>query len=102
MGGQVALTISSLHGSYVFAVVQVTRDLHPVIYSDWLLPGTDLDLCVSDVTLEQFEALSHRLGRHTNPEDSAMIKNWSSLLAHSMISLADLLKVCAEVVHSIT
>jgi CDK inhibitor PHO81 len=101
-GGQAALTISSLHGSYVFAVVQVTRDLHPVVYSDWLLPGTDFDLCVSDVTLEQFEALSHRFGRHMNPEDSATIKDWSSLLTRSMISLADLLKVCAEIVRLIT
>jgi len=92
-GGQAALTISSLRGSYVFAVVQVTRDLHPVVYSDWLLPGTDFDLCVSDVTLEQFEALSHRFGRHMNPEDSATIKDWSSLLTRSMISLADLLKI---------
>jgi len=100
MGGQVALTISSLRGCYIFAVVQVTRDLHPVVYSDWLLPGTDFDLGVSDVTLEQFEALSHRSGRRINPENDVMDTDWSSLLSRSMISLADLLKVCTTAIHS--
>jgi CDK inhibitor PHO81 len=100
-GGQVALTISSLHGSYVFAVVQVTRDFHPVVYSEWLLPGTDYELGVSDVTLGQFEGLSRRLGRHINSEeDSVEVKDWSSSLSRSMISLADFLKVCAEAVRS--
>jgi CDK inhibitor PHO81 len=101
LGGQAALTISSLHGSYVFAVVQVTRDLQPVVYSEWLLQGTDYDLGVSDVTLVQFEALSRRLGRNINSEDSAAVKDWSSILSHCMISLADLLKVHAKVVQLI-
>ena len=95
-GGQAALTISSLHGSYVFAVVQVTRDLHPVVYSEWLLPGIDYDLGVSDVTLGQFEALSRRLGRHIDSQENVGVRDWSSSLAHTMISLADLLKVCAK------
>lgn len=93
LGGQAALTVSSLHGCYVFAVVQVTRDFHPVVYSEWLLPGTDYDLGVSDVTLKQFQTLSHRLGRHIHSEDSVGIKDWSSSLSRSMISLADLLKI---------
>lgn len=96
LGGQAALTVSSLHGCYVFAVVQVTRDFHPVVYSEWLLPGTDYDLGVSDVTLKQFQTLSHRLGRHIHSEDSVGIKDWSSSLSRSMISLADLLKVRAK------
>src|SRR5436189_5867736 len=29
------LTVSSLAGNYVYAVIQVTRDLHPVICFDW-------------------------------------------------------------------
>lgn len=99
MGGQTALTVSSLHGSYIFAVVQVTRDLHPVVYSEWLLPGTDYDLGVSDVTLGQFEALSRRLGRHVDSETGVAAREWSSSLSQWMISLADLLKVCVKARH---
>jgi CDK inhibitor PHO81 len=84
------LTVSSLKGSYIHVIVQVTRDLHPVVYPDWLLPGTDYDLTVADVTLAQFDALATRLGRHPagpTPED------WPALVTRSMVSLADLMKV---------
>jgi CDK inhibitor PHO81 len=53
-----ASTISSLRGSYLYLVVQVTRDLHPVVCADWILPQSTFDLTVSDVTLAQFEALA--------------------------------------------
>jgi len=94
-GSQAALPVSSLHGCYVFAVIQVTRDLHPVVYADWLLPDSDFDLSVSDVTLAQFEALGHRLGRGIDSEcldTTKDDKEWSSLLSRSMIPLAQLLK----------
>lgn len=55
------VTLSSLSGHYVHAVVQVTRDLHPVLYCNMLLPETPFDLRVADITLSQFEALANRL-----------------------------------------
>lgn len=88
-------TISSLQGSYVCIVVQVTRDFHPVVYSEWLLPESNFDLFVSDVTLEQFERLGNRLGRGVEAISASRANDWDwpSLLSHSMISLAQLLKV---------
>lgn len=83
------LTISSLQGTYIYAVVQVTKDLQPVIFSEWLLPGVDFELGVSDVTLAQFESLAHRLGRDSPSET---LHEWTSLPS-SMLSLAQFLKV---------
>ncbi|RDB20514.1 Ankyrin repeat protein nuc-2 [Hypsizygus marmoreus] len=86
------LTISSLEGTYVCVVVQVTRDFHPVIYPEWLLPDVDFDLGVSDVTLAQFESLAQRLGRDISPTSLPGQNEWPSLLPRSMMSLAQLLK----------
>lgn len=90
--GTQALTISSLQGKFIHVVVQVTRDLHPVVYSDWLLPGTDFDLGVADITLAQFEALSLRLGRNLS-ELLPPNQEWVNAVAKSMLSLNQLLKV---------
>ncbi|KAI6004128.1 cyclin-dependent protein kinase inhibitor [Pisolithus albus] len=60
-------SIQSTTGSPIHAVtlsslsVQLTRDLHPVLYYDVLLPETSFDLRVADVTLSQFEALAKSL-----------------------------------------
>ncbi|KAG6831882.1 hypothetical protein H0H92_006999 [Tricholoma furcatifolium] len=86
------LTISSLQGGYIHAVVQVTRDLHPVIFTEWSLPGADFNLGVSDVTLAQFQSLASRLGRCA-PAETTSVKDWISLLPRSMLSLAQLLKL---------
>ncbi|KAF5387896.1 hypothetical protein D9615_000107 [Tricholomella constricta] len=91
-GGQL-LTISSLQGNYIYVVVQVTRDLQPVIFSDWLLPGGDFDIGVSDLTLAQFESLASRLGRTVSSISTSGMEEWSSMLSRSMISLAQLLKL---------
>ncbi|KAG6919274.1 hypothetical protein DXG01_007406 [Tephrocybe rancida] len=91
-GGGQFLTISSLQGTYVYAVVQVTRDLQPVIFSGWPLPAADFDLGVSDVTLAQFESLAGRLGRGP-PSGTATVAKWTSLLPHAMFSLAQFLKL---------
>ncbi|KAG6866498.1 hypothetical protein C0991_003042 [Blastosporella zonata] len=91
-GGGQFLTISSLQGTYIYAVVQVTRDLQPVICSEWSLPGADFDLGVSDVTLAQFELLAQRLGRGP-PSGTASVAEWTPVLPRSMFSLAQLLKL---------
>ncbi|KAG6903307.1 hypothetical protein C0995_013060 [Termitomyces sp. Mi166 len=86
------LTISSLQGTYIYTVVQVTKDLQPVIFSEWLLPAADFKLGVSDVTLAQFESLAHRLGRGC-PSRAVAVGEWVSVLPKSMLSLAQLLKL---------
>jgi CDK inhibitor PHO81 len=92
-GGKQLLTISSLHGSYVHIVVQVTKDFHPVIYTDWLVPEPNFDLGVSDVKLEQFQSLARRSGRDLPTLGAYSVGELSSVLPRSMISLAQLLKV---------
>lgn len=88
------LTLSSLIGNHVYIVVQVTRDLHPVIFNDYLLPEASFDLSVSDVTLEQFLALARRLGRDGNLlGKAASVLEWSRMLSHSMVTLADVVQV---------
>ncbi|KAJ7507446.1 hypothetical protein B0H11DRAFT_1967103, partial [Mycena galericulata] len=84
-----ASTISSLRGSYLYLVVQVTRDLHPVVCADWLLPQANFDLTVADVTLAQFEALALSTGK-TLP---SQMDNWAAVVPSSMVSLAQLLKI---------
>ncbi|KAF8211453.1 cyclin-dependent protein kinase inhibitor [Mycena galopus ATCC 62051] len=84
-----ASTISSLRGSYLYLIVQVTRDLHPVVCADWVLPHSNFDLNVSDVTLAQFEALALETGRNV----TAQTDDWPKLVSSSMVSLAQLLKI---------
>jgi CDK inhibitor PHO81 len=78
------ITLSSLSGEFVHAVVQVTRDLVPVIYSDWNLPFDGIDAGVADVTVDQFHQLGVRL-KKSLPEE---IKNAPSTAAewHRFIS----------------
>lgn len=84
-------TISSLRGDYLYTVVQMTKDLHPVVYASQLLPETAFDLRVADVTLEQFEALSLRQQRKPTFKT---LRDWQTGIGSCMISLTDLLKVC--------
>ncbi|KAG2178749.1 hypothetical protein INT43_001595, partial [Umbelopsis isabellina] len=51
------ITASSLSGDYLRVVVQVTKDIVPVVFANWLLPVDQFDLFVSDVTYDQFRAL---------------------------------------------
>ncbi|KAJ3842518.1 cyclin-dependent protein kinase inhibitor [Lentinula raphanica] len=102
-----ASTISSLRGKFLTVVIQVTRDLQPVVYTDWLLPDPDFDLSVCDVTLEQFESLARRSGKNLISESSlSSSSNWPTLVSEAMISLVQLLKIlpsniglCLEVVY---
>lgn len=85
-------TVSSLQDNYLFVTVQVTRDLHPVVYSEWLLPQSEFQLGVGDVTLAQFEALAVRLGRTTASVDKTL--DWRRRLQGCMLSLTQLMTVC--------
>jgi CDK inhibitor PHO81 len=90
-----ALTISSLKDNYIYVVVQVTRDFHPVVYADWLLPESGFDLGVADVTLKQFEALALRLHKSLDSVDDST--DWRKVIAKSMVSLSRLMMVCYSV-----
>ncbi|GLB33490.1 putative cyclin-dependent protein kinase inhibitor [Lyophyllum shimeji] len=92
-GGGEFVTISSLQGTYNYCVVQVTKDFQPVIFSEWLLPNSDFDLGVSDITIAQFETLARRSGRGAPTGTISGIGEWTSVLSRSMISLAQLLKL---------
>ena len=93
--GQHISTISSLKGEYVRVVVQATRDLHPVVFAEQLIPHIDFDLCVPDITLEQFQSVALRLGRNTELKElPTKASVWSRMLAHAMLPLLQLLKVC--------
>ena len=88
------LTHSSLYGCYLHVVVQVTRDLHPVVYSEWLLPGIVSELGVADVTLEQFEALARASGSQCDLTPGGMGgREYTQVLSTCMVSLEYLLKV---------
>jgi CDK inhibitor PHO81 len=87
------LTISSLRGSYVYLVVQVTRDFHPVVYAEWMLPQPGFDLRVADVSLAQFEALASKLGRNFDGTVDISTQGWNTSISRSMISLVQLMKV---------
>ncbi|PPR02469.1 hypothetical protein CVT24_002018 [Panaeolus cyanescens] len=87
------ITISSIHGNYISVIVQVTRDLYPVVYSGWQLPDTGFDLGVSDVTLSQFENLAQSLGRgDCNLRNRSSFGEWNQCLSSAMVSLDRFLK----------
>ena len=92
-GGGQTLTISSLQGDYIYVVLQVTRDLHPVVFFDWFLPGLEFDIGVADVTLAQFEALAKSVGRWDIGMTGVNPKAWATAVSKSMVSLHQLLKV---------
>jgi CDK inhibitor PHO81 len=84
-----ATTVSSMTGNYVHAVVQLTRDGHPVVFSGIRLPEEAFDLSVSDVTLAQFEAAARKRGRWVESFPSG----WNAVLHNNMTALDILLKV---------
>ena len=91
-GGGQTLMISSLQGNYLYVVIQVTRDFHPVVYFDWLLPGIEFELGVADVSLAQFEMLAEKLGRNEIVAGNT-VGDWARSVSRLMIPLEKLLKV---------
>ena len=89
------ITVSSVSGSYLYVTVQITRDLHPVVFAGWQVPEHNLDLGVADLTLSQFELLAERIGRgfrFTEPFPSSVLE-WHKMVSSSMLSLENLMKV---------
>jgi len=90
-----AIAVSSIVGNHVYLTVQVTRDLQPVVFSDWRLPEAFFDLGVADVTLHQFESLATRSGRNLRiPEGlSPSASDWHNWASSAMTSLESFMKV---------
>ncbi|KAF9319573.1 Glycerophosphocholine phosphodiesterase [Linnemannia elongata] len=61
------VTAASLGAEYVEFDVQMTKDMVPVLYHDWTVTETGLDIPVSSITLEQFQKLSGSKSRNTPP-----------------------------------
>ncbi|KXN87959.1 Ankyrin repeat protein nuc-2 [Leucoagaricus sp. SymC.cos] len=92
LAGHQALPVTSLQGEYHYVMVQVTSDLHPVVCSDWILPETEFDLSVSDMTLAQFQKLANRVNRDMGSVRGYPSFEWSAALKRCMVPLVDLLK----------
>lgn len=61
------ITASSLSGDYVQVVIQLTKDLVPVVFSNWMVPYQGLDLAVSDLTLKQFIRIGESILKDNQP-----------------------------------
>jgi CDK inhibitor PHO81 len=87
------ITASSLSGEYIQIVVQVTRDMVAVVYSEWMLPIEGFDLCVSDVTFKQFKSLENRQQENNDINNITNSAELQKLIHQSYLSLEEVLKV---------
>ncbi len=92
LAGHQALPVTSLRGEYLYIMVQITRDLQPVVCSDWILPETGFELGVSDVTLLQFQQVAARLSRDVISVSKDSSPDWMKASRTWMIPLAKLLE----------
>lgn len=90
-----ATMISSITGNYIHAVIQLTRDGHPVIYSKRYIPDDHYELAVQDVTLSQFVACAKRQSRWLE----VLPAGRSRLYDTDMTTLEALLKVFIVLEH---
>ena len=90
-----SVTVSSLSGDYLHVVVQVTRDLVPVVYSKWHLPVNGVDVGVCNVSAAQFSGIAVGKGMTLGSMHSpGTVQEWAAILQSSMLTLEHLLKVC--------
>ncbi|CAI2166042.1 19028_t:CDS:2 [Funneliformis geosporum] len=87
------ITASSLSGEYIQIVVQVTRDMIAVVYSEWMLPVEEFDLCVSDVTFKQFKSLRNQQQENIDFNNITNSAELQKLIHQSYLSLEDVLKM---------
>ncbi|KAG0089523.1 Glycerophosphocholine phosphodiesterase, partial [Podila epicladia] len=62
------VTAASLGAEYIEFDVQMTKDMVPVLYHDWTVTETGLDIPVSSITVDQFRKLS---GSKSRPHASS-------------------------------
>lgn len=88
----------AFQGQYINIIVQVTRDLVPVVYSNWALPVEGFQLGVTDIDFSQFTQLAQRqkidldsfTGGLTATSPAA---DWHAAIVASMASLEQVLAV---------
>jgi len=90
------MTVSSLQGEYVHVVVQVTRDLCPVVAFDWHLPQVPFQVGIADMTLAQYESIARSVGRHQVKGTIRTATEWGKAVSTLMVSVDELLKVCCK------
>lgn len=85
-------------GQYINLVVQVTRDLVPVVFSNWALPVDGFQLGVTDVDFAQFDQLAKRKRFDIDAlvggvDSSSPAADWYRVIALSMAPLDRVLAV---------
>lgn len=92
LGHQSSLvTATSLASEYARFVVQLTKDLVPVVYDGWTVSVAGIEVPLSHMTAEQFHALAVR---SPEPEYSrSSIETITAYQRSSHLSLADVMKV---------
>lgn len=91
-----SVMISSLSNDFITFVVQGTRDLVPVVHSEWNLPVEGLSIGVSDVTSDQFTAIAKRQGRSLDPSSvrtPMTTQQWADLVSKTMTTLEEVFSV---------
>ncbi|CAG8459568.1 27087_t:CDS:2 [Dentiscutata erythropus] len=86
------ITSSSLSGEYIQVVVQVTRDMVAVVYSEWMLPVEGFDLSVSDVTVKQFKSLSRKSQEELDFNNAANSAELQKIVHQAYLTLEEVLK----------
>ncbi|KAK9761041.1 phosphate system positive regulatory protein pho81 [Basidiobolus ranarum] len=89
------ITASSLADEYIQLVVQVTRDMVPVVYPNWYLPVEGFDLCVSNVSYKQFKSIAEKLNQTADMMDwngSTSSSDLVKKVTHSFMSLEEVFK----------
>ncbi|RCI03033.1 phosphate system positive regulatory protein pho81, partial [Rhizopus stolonifer] len=79
------ITASSLSGDYVRVVIQLTKDLVPVVFANWMVPFQGLDLAVSDLTFQQFLRIGEALLKDNQPSPSASIDDICPITGNSFM-----------------
>ncbi|KAI8332949.1 hypothetical protein EDC96DRAFT_526232 [Choanephora cucurbitarum] len=89
------ITASSLSGDYVRVVIQLTKDLVPVVFANWLVPFQGLDLAVSDLTLRQFLQMGESLLRHpsNHNKDDICLTTGNSLMIQKLSNYTSFLSL---------
>jgi glycerophosphodiester phosphodiesterase len=72
------VTAASLGAEYVEFDVQLTKDLVPVIYHDWVLSETGLNIPVNAVTLEEFHSLGPQKKKRNQQQQQQQQQQHSS------------------------
>ena len=79
------ITASSLSGDYVQVIIQLTKDLVPVVFANWMVPYDGLDLAVSDLTFNQFAKIGATLLQTNQPNASASVDDICPITGNSYI-----------------